>query len=266
MQNGIKAAFIALVVTLGAPVEYVQAQIWVPHDRVSKSKENARGWTLANQASELEWTGAHSTRAEFSVVVARTELAWNRLWAELSRSPPVTFDSDNQIVIAVFLGLRRTGGFAVNISTTEDGPVFYTVNTQAEFSVVVARTELAWNRLWAELSRSPPVTETVNKPAPEAMVTQALTTPYVIRIVPHSDRPVMIQCADAAAGNIYLADTEFEIADAWIRQLWAELQEAQQDNRHLHDIIDEAQRQIEQLQRGQRERCEPCGVLPTEGD
>ena len=236
MQNGIKAAFIALVVTLGAPVEYVQAQIWVPHDRVSKSKENARGWTLANQASELEWTGAHSTRAEFSVVVARTELAWNRLWAELSRSPPVTFDSDNQIVIAVFLGLRRTGGFAVNISTTEDGPVFYTVN----------------------------VTE--NKPAPEAMVTQALTTPYVIRIVPHSDRPVMIQCADAAAGNIYLADTEFEIADAWIRQLWAELQEAQQDNRHLHDIIDEAQRQIEQLQRGQRERCEPCGVLPTEGD
>ena len=236
MQNGIKAAFIALVVTLGAPVEYVQAQIWVPHDRVSESKENARGWTLANQASELEWTGAHSTRAEFSVVVARTELAWNRLWAELSRSPPVTFDSDNQIAIAVFLGLRRTGGFAVNISTTEDGPVFYTVN----------------------------VTE--KKPAPEAMVTQALTTPYVIRIVPHSDRPVMIQRADAAAGNIYLADTEFEIADAWIRQLWAELQEAQQDNRHLHDIIDEAQRQIEQLQREQRERCEPCGVLPTEGD
>ena len=170
------------------------------------------------------------------MVVARTELALNRLWAELSRLPPDTFDSDNQIAIAVFLGLRRTGGFAVNIGTIEDGPVFYTVN----------------------------VTEKI--PAPEALVTQALTTPYVIRIVPHSDRPVMIRRADAAAGNIYLADTEFEIADVWFKQLRAELQEAQQDNRHLHDIIGEAQRQIEQLQREQRERCEPCSVLPTAGD
>ena len=236
MRNVIKAALMALVVTLGAPVEYVQAQMWVPHDRVGETEKNARGWTLANQASELQWTGAHSARAEFSVVVARTELAWNRLWAELSRSPPDTFDSDNQIAIAVFLDLRRTGGFAVNIGTIEDGPVFYTVN----------------------------VTEKI--PAPEAMVTQALTTPYVIRIVPHSDRPVMIRRADAAAGNIYLADTEFEIADVWFKQLRAELQEAQQDNRHLHDIIGEAQRQIEQLQREQRERCEPCSVLPTAGD
>lgn len=236
MQNVIKAALLALVVTLGAPLEYAQAHMWVPQDRVGESPIIARGWTLVNQSSELEWAGAQSPRTEFSVVVARSELAWNRLWAELSQSPPVAFDGDNQIAIAVFLGLRRTGGFAVNFGAIEDGPVFYTVN----------------------------VTE--KKPAPEAFVTQALTTPYIIRIVPYSDRPVMFRRADVAAGNIYLADTEFEIADAWIRQLWTELQETQQDNLHLHDIINEAQRQIEQLQREQRERCEPCGVLPTEGD
>jgi len=59
MRNVIKAALMALVVTLGAPVEYVQAQMWVPHDRVGETEKNARGWTLANQASELQWTGAH---------------------------------------------------------------------------------------------------------------------------------------------------------------------------------------------------------------
>jgi len=246
MQNVIKAALLAIVVTLGvvtlgvvtlgAPVEYVQAQIWVPQDRIGESRVIAHGWTLVNQSNELEWAGAHSPRAEFAVVVARSELAWNRLWAELSQTPPVALDSDNQIGIAVFHGLRRTGGFAVNITTVEDGPVFYTVN----------------------------VTE--KKPAPEAIVTQALTTPYVIRIVPHSDRPVMFRRADVAAGNIYLADTEFEIADAWIRQLWTELQQAQQDSLRLHDIIDEAERQIEQLQREKWDRCQPCGVLPTEGD
>ena len=97
-------------------------------------------------------------------------------------------------------------------------------------------------------------------------MTQALTTPYVIRIVPYSNRPVLIQCVDDAAGNIFVANTELKIADAWIRRLSAELQEAQQDTRHLHDIINEAQRQIEQLYREQKERCELCNVVPTEGD
>jgi len=95
MQNVVKAALLALVVMISAPLEYAQAHMWVPHDRHSESKIIARGWTLGNQSDELEWAGAQSARTEFSVVVVCSKLTWSRLWAELSQSPPVAIDIDN---------------------------------------------------------------------------------------------------------------------------------------------------------------------------
>ncbi|MDP6474461.1 MAG: protease complex subunit PrcB family protein [Alphaproteobacteria bacterium] len=210
MQKIITALFIALTLALAQP--------------------------LAAQESDgetLEWSGAHSSRAEYSVVVARGEEAWRELWAGLSKSPPVALDSDSQIAIAVFLGMRRTGGFAVEITAVEDGPVFYTVDV-------------------GEI-----------KPAPGAMVTQALTAPYVIRILPHSDRPLMFRWADAASGQVHTTEAELEITAAWVTDLWQALQEARQENQQLKYIVDEAERQIEQLHRELRERCDPCGVTPN---
>ncbi|MDP7345090.1 MAG: hypothetical protein QF767_17400, partial [Alphaproteobacteria bacterium] len=66
MQKNITALFIALTLALAQP--------------------------LAAQESDgetLEWSGAHSSRAEYSVAVVRSEEAWRELWAELSKSPPV---------------------------------------------------------------------------------------------------------------------------------------------------------------------------------
>ena len=210
MQKNITALFIALTLALAQP--------------------------LAAQESDgetLEWSGAHSSRAEYSVAVLRSEEAWRELWAELSKSPPVALDSEKQIAIAVFLGMRRTGGFAVEITAVEDGPVFYSVDV-------------------GEI-----------KPAPGAMVTQALTAPYVIRIVPHSDRPLMFRRAHAAPANVHTTNAELEITEAWVTELWQALQEARQENKQLKYIIDEAKRQIEQLHREQRERCDPGGITPS---
>ncbi len=210
MQKNITALFIALTLALAQP--------------------------LAAQESDgetLEWSGAHSSRAEYSVAVVRSEEAWRELWAELSKSPPVALDSEKQIAIAVFLGMRRTGGFAVEITAVEDGPVFYSVDV-------------------GEI-----------KPAPGAMVTQALTAPYVIRIVPHSDRPLMFRRAHAAPANVHTTNAELEITEAWVTELWQALQEARQENKQLKYIIDEAKRQIEQLHREQRERCDPGGITPS---
>jgi hypothetical protein len=210
MQKNITALFIALTLALAQP--------------------------LAAQESDgetLEWSGAHSSRAEYSVAVLRSEEAWRELWAELSKSPPVALDSEKQIAIAVFLGMRRTGGFAVEITAVEDGPVFYSVDV-------------------GEI-----------KPAPGAMVTQALTAPYVIRIVPHSDRPLMFRRAHAAPANVHTTNAELEITEAWVTELWQALQEARQENQQLKYIIDEAKRQIEQLHREQRERCDPGGITPS---
>ncbi len=210
MQKNITALFIALTLALAQP--------------------------LAAQESDgetLEWSGAHSSRAEYSVAVVRSEEAWRELWAELSKSPPVALDSEKQIAIAVFLGMRRTGGFAVEITAVEDGPVFYSVDV-------------------GEI-----------KPAPGAMVTQALTAPYVIRIVPHSDRPLMFRRAHAAPANVHTTNAELEITEAWVTELWQALQEARQENQQLKYIIDEAKRQIEQLHREQRERCDPGGITPS---
>lgn len=191
-------------------------------------------FVLAVPAMAEEWSGAHSSHAEFSAVVARTETEWRDLWADLSQSPPAALDSENQMGIAVFLGVRRTGGFAVRISAVEDGPVFFIVDV-------------------AE-----------NKPAEGAMVTQALTTPFIIRVVPKSDRPVAFRRAGAAAEHFFMPDREFERAQNWIVELWDTLQEARDKNQQLNYIIEEDRRQIEQLYRELRERCQPCGYVPSE--
>jgi hypothetical protein len=210
MQNLIIAAFIALTLALAQPLAAQE-----PDGEI------------------LEWSGGQSSRAEFSVVVARGEAEWQALWAALSQSPPVALDSENQIAIAVFLGMRRTGGFAVEIAAVEDGPVFYTIDVKEK------------------------------KPAPGAMVTQALTTPYVVRILPLSDRPVIFRRTDTAQGQIRSTDAEFETAETWLMDMWTALQEAQGQNERLREFIDETRRRIEELQRELRERCDPGGIAPS---
>ncbi len=73
----------------------------------------------------------------------------------------------------------------------------------------------------------------------------------------------MFRRAHAAPANVHTTNAELEITEAWVTELWQALQEARQENKQLKYIIDEAKRQIEQLHREQRERCDPGGITPS---
>ncbi len=233
MRNLIKSFILALTLTLAAPLAAQDFDVRVAAVQVPGGAETTGALRLANRGETQEWSGAHSPRAAFSVVVARNDTEWRQLWTDLSQPSPVALDTANQMAIAVFLGLRRTGGFAVEIAAVEDGPVFYRIDVSEK------------------------------KPAPDAMVPQVLTTPYVIRIVPRSDRPVMFRQVDAAAAHIHIPNAEVEIAETWISDLWTALEEARGENQQLKYIVEQSQRQIEQLHRELRERCDPNGIGPT---
>ena len=101
-----------------------------------------------------EWRGISGGPGEFETAVVRTAGAWRRLWARLDQEPPAALDTTRHMAIAVFLGMRRTGGYGVDI----------------------AAVEKAGGRLVIRFSE--------RKPAAGSFVPQVLTTPYLIRIMP----------------------------------------------------------------------------------
>ncbi|MEZ6015533.1 MAG: protease complex subunit PrcB family protein [Planctomycetota bacterium] len=99
---------------------------------------------------------------EQRVVVARDAQAWSQLWSEhsglqLPSSPAPEVDFTREMVVAVFLGERPTGGFEVHIDSVTSTPV----------ALVVKASSTA--------------------PNPDAMVTQALTAPMHAVAVPQTD-------------------------------------------------------------------------------
>jgi hypothetical protein len=84
-------------------------------------------------------------------VVVRTAAEWKALWKEHSPDDPIpAIDFSKSMVAGIFLGVRDTGGYGVTIASVD-----------REGKGVVVR--------WREL-----------KPAPSAMVSQALTFPFVL--------------------------------------------------------------------------------------
>jgi len=100
-------------------------------------------------ASTDEWRGNYGGPDTEGWATATNQAEWVTLWAALGVEPSGAL-GDGLVGIAVFLGLRNTGGFGITIDsqTNEDG------------TYVVQYSEVA--------------------PGPEAIVTMALTAPYVI--------------------------------------------------------------------------------------
>lgn len=121
----------------------------------------------AHKAHETrEWRGIFGGPQEESVFVAKNLADWNRLWARVSKEPPVSFDPTRDMAIGIFLGTRRTGGYSVEIiSAKEQGNVF-----------LVEYIE--------------------RKPGPDKFVIQALTTPYLIKLFPNTDLDVVLKVVD----------------------------------------------------------------------
>jgi len=107
----------------------------------------------APMTGHTEWHGTQSAVRSERTAVARDPEAWRQLWDLAGREPPRTLP-DDAMAVAVFMAERRTGGYAVEIES---------VDREADGTVVRYR---------------------IRAPAPGSMVTQALTAPFVIRLVP----------------------------------------------------------------------------------
>ena len=90
----------------------------------------------------------------------RTTDQWQSFWQQVGREPPRVLDPSAEMAAAIFLGEKNTGGYAAD--------------------VIGARVREG--RLVIDYRES--------SPAPGAMVTQALTSPWVVAIVPRSELPV----------------------------------------------------------------------------
>ena len=106
-----------------------------------------------------DWFGAQSAAAMDILVTARDERAWRIIWQLVGQDPPGELP-EGAMAVGVFLGQRPTGGFTVAFESVvlDDGQV-------------VAR-----------------YLETV--PPRDAIVSQALTAPYAVRLVRAERGPV----------------------------------------------------------------------------
>jgi hypothetical protein len=105
--------------------------------------------------------GSYSQVADRTERAARTQDEWQALWKLHGASQPAaTVDFAKEMIAAVFLGTRPTGGYDVEI-----------VATRREANAVV-------------------VEYVEHRPPADAIVTQALTSPFHIVKLPRTDGPV----------------------------------------------------------------------------
>lgn len=120
-----------------------------------------------------EWRGSQSGVAEPGQRVARTQAEWGQLWTRMSAGqvpPPAApkVDWKSEMVVALFMGERPTGGFGVAIKSV----------TYGDKEIVVAYEETA--------------------PSPDAITIQALTAPYAVAVVRRGSLPVRFTMVGSA--------------------------------------------------------------------
>jgi hypothetical protein len=103
--------------------------------------------------------GRYSAVRQRLVLVIRLQAEWETLWhahssSAVSKQKPPMVDFDREMIVAVFLGERRTGGHSIAIKTVEEEPD--TADLKVYYSEV-----------------SPP---------PNSLVTQALTPFHMIKL------------------------------------------------------------------------------------
>ena len=115
--------------------------------------------------------GQHSLQTEQQFEVITGQSQFRHLWSRFDAGVPPALDFTRETAIAVFMGERPTGGYAIHVDavTRSDGGLLVDVVLQA--------------------------------PGPECMTTQAITQPYEMVSVPigptradFSTRQVLIPC------------------------------------------------------------------------
>jgi hypothetical protein len=123
-----------------------------------------------------EWGGTYSGVTERSQRVVRTQAEWDKLWAQVHANevpPPAApkIDWSREMVLAVFMGERSTGGYRIAFRGLKVG----------EKEIVAEVEETA--------------------PPPDAIAIQSLTQPYHLVVVKRSDLPVRFVPAGKATAR-----------------------------------------------------------------
>jgi len=107
-----------------------------------------------------QWRGQYDGDADFSTQLIRTQERWARFWGRLSRPLPQAIDETREMAVFIAAGQRPTGGFKPRVVSA----------TESDGHLVVTYTD--------------------GKPSPDRFVTQVLTHPWVVAIVPKTALPV----------------------------------------------------------------------------
>lgn len=114
------------------------------------------------------WAGYQGGGPTPATRVLRTADEWTAFWRQVEMPAPQALDPARDLGVVVLMGEKRTGGYAVEIVSVEprDGSLLVTYRESA--------------------------------PAPDMMVTQALTAPWAAALVPRSTLPVVFRPAAPA--------------------------------------------------------------------
>ena len=117
----------------------------------------------AARADLAQWSGQDNGSDLPQTRVLRTADEWDGFWRQVKRERPRSLNTPREMAVVVQLGEKRTGGYGATIlgAREEAG------------KLVVDYRETA--------------------PDPGMMVTQALTSPWAIALVPRSELPVVFR-------------------------------------------------------------------------
>lgn len=113
--------------------------------------------------SPSHWEGGRCSVSEPSARLIRTKTEWAELWGSALEGDAPVVDFKKHFAVAVFAGLRNTGGYGVDFlpPVLEDG-----------FVIIAYR---------------------LTSPSPSGFVIQAFTQPYAIKLYRGTDIPVRLR-------------------------------------------------------------------------
>jgi|GEM_PF-1558617 len=113
-----------------------------------------------NKKVLTEWSAIFGGIPEGGTHVIRDTESWKNLWVRMQEGEPPQVDFSKHIAVAVFMGMKPTGGYAVKITKVEKSKSKWTVYVEERH------------------------------PSKGGMVIEAFTTPYHIKLIDRTDLPV----------------------------------------------------------------------------
>ena len=110
-----------------------------------------------------QWHGQYEGDAAFSSKLIRTKQAWSGFWNSLNKPVPQVLDEAKEMAVFIAIGERPTGGY----------------------KPAVISAQVIDHKMVVEYSDG--------KPSPDMFVTQVITHPWMIAIIPATALPVVFK-------------------------------------------------------------------------